>query len=239
MADTSGTRTLEDVVQILLVKTRRNESDYDLFLQLAIDGYRELRLHHVREGVKVVKKTPTSINTVDYPSDYISFVAIGVPLNGKLWTLSREDEIITTTTLSGGQETLDSSKGEGVDIPDYAWAGYGASGGNNIEGYYTLDDINRRIVLNSVTKTEVLLYYVSSGTDLTGTTYVPTKYVPALEAYIMYEDIKFDRNIPSRIKQDLFREWQRLSIMAAEVDLPTLSEIRDEILKTTYPLPRR
>lgn len=189
---TEGLVTLKHIVKKALWQARRTQNDYTMFYELAHRGYRELRLHYVREGVKFAKLTPDSINCIYFPSDFIDFVALGVPVDGKFVTLTRKDDIIATTTLVGAIETLDSVSGEGTDLLDSDTYGFYARAGYNLDGYYKVDWDNRRIIVNSVTRTEVILAYVTSGTETASDTYVPVKYEPALIAYIVWQDSCYD-----------------------------------------------
>jgi len=166
MADLSSIQLLRDVVKKALWQAKRPKTDKMRFLEFAIDGLREMRLYHVREGIKVQKSTPDSINTVDFPEDMEDYVAVGIPINGELWTLTRRDTIITTTTTVDEAETLDSTDGEGVAIDDSQPLTFAGRGGMNVHGYYYADWENRRFVINSNSRT-CLLYTSPSPRDRT------------------------------------------------------------------------
>src|SRR5512133_381573 len=165
---TEGLMTLKQVVKSALWQAKRPPNQYKMFYELAHRAYRELRLHNVKEGVRLAKLTPDAINCVALPEDFVDFVGIGVHVDGKMWLLTSDDDMIITTTSVGGIETQNSASGEGLDILDSNTYGYYGRGGVNYEGYYKIDWENRRIMLNSVTRTEVILAYVSSGTNVTG-----------------------------------------------------------------------
>lgn len=233
---TEGVVTLNAIVKNALWQAKRPSSDKARFYEFAYRGYRELRLHHVREGVKLSKLTPDAINCIDFPEDMIDFVGIGVHVNGKLSLLTRNDDIIITTTLVGAVETQDNDSGEDVDIYDSNTDGYYAKGGVNYDGYYKVDWENRRIMLNSVTRTEVVLAYVSSGTNATGDTYIPVKYEPALIAYIMWQDSRYD---DKRIAIAQYYETQYIKEIQNLDEGPTLQEYLDVLYSTYTLLPSR
>jgi hypothetical protein len=233
---TEGVVTLKQIVKSALWQAKRPPSDYRMFYELAYRGYRELRLHHVQEGVRYAKLTPNSINCVDFPEDLVEFVGIGVPVNGKLVPLTRNDDIVITTTLVGAVETQNSTSGEGVDIIDSNTTGFYAKGGINYDGYYKVDWENRRIMLNSVTRTEVILAYVSSGTNAEGETYVPVKYEPALIAYIVWQDSRYD---DKRIAIAQYFEQQYNKEILNLDEGPTLQELLDTWISTYSDLPKR
>lgn len=236
MIHTEGVTTLKNIVKLALKQGKRRPSDEPFFYELAYRGYRELRLHHVQEGVRFAKLTPDVINCVNFPEDLVDFVGIGVHVNGKLVLLTRDDDIIITTTLVGAVETQSSTSGEGVDILDSNTTGFYAKGGVNYDGYYKVDWENRRIMLNSVTRTEVILAYVSSGTNATGETYVPVKYEPALIAYIVWQDSRYD---DKRIAIAQYFEQQYKNEIMNLDEGPTLQELLDTWISTYSDLSRR
>lgn len=232
--DTAGVKTLENVVQEFMFKSKRPEDEYHRMLQFAIDGLREMRMFHLKGVVRWAKLTLSSINTIAFPSDYASFVGVCVPVNGQYWFLTEKGRIIVTTT-SGGQ---DSDKGEGVDINDSYFIGYPSAGGINQEGYYKIDDINRRIFINSTDHTEVILLYNSSGVKYDGTdTYVPVRAVPAIHAHILYNDYVFSGRMDLALayRTHLDGEVDKLKYLES----PSYHELRDALWEVTNSLPQR
>lgn len=227
---------IEDLVKYSLWVTKRPQSERMRFLELLIWGYRELCLRHVPDGIRMVKKTPSSINTVSFPDDLEEFLAIGEPVDGKFVPYTRNDDIIITVTGTV-TETQDSTDGEGVDINDAVALGYAGRGGVNTLGYYTIDNENRRIFLNSTTRTEVLLIYKSSNVLLSGTTYIPKKYVQALMAWLLWKDLEANDDRIGVIERREMAYNRRVDeIKTREV---SIDELMDEIYSTYTMLPRR
>ena len=229
---------IEDVVKFTLWQTKKPLSERMRFLELAIWGYRDICVNHVEEGFRMVKKTPSSINTVTFPDDLEEFIAIGQPVDGKFLPYSRDDDIIITTTGTI-TETQDSDEGEGVDVNDAQTLGYPGRGGTNVYGYYAIDynQPQPRIVLNSTTRTQVLLIYKASNILFDGTTYIPKKYVQAIIAYILWKDIEGDDN---KINVSIQREMAfERRVNEIKVRSFTLQDLMDEIYKSYTMLPRR
>lgn len=233
---TDGVRTLKHIVQKALWFAKREPSDYFRFYELACDGFRELRLHHVHEGLQFVKLTQSSIGTVSFPEDFIEFRGIGVPVNGKLVWLTRDNDIVMTTTTVDGQETQDSDDEEGVDILDSATSGFYARGGVNVDGYYNIDYQNRRIFLNSVSRTEVVLAYITSGVEIAEETYVPTKYERVLIAWIIWNDAMYD---DMRVKMADYYQRRYTEELVNLDEGYTIEELIDAIESTYTMLPLR
>jgi len=234
MADSAATRSIKTVVDELLAKTRNSPSERTRWLQLAFDAFRDLRLYVLPETTHV-KLDMSSINTVDLPADCLNIVAIGVPKNGKLWTLTQKDEMIKTTTLVGLTETLDSDEGEGVEISNNTVTGYSTVGGINKSGYYSVDWEKRRIWLNGFDRTSVVLVYVSSGVSASDLT-VPVVAVPAIENFVLWKHLFYlmDNKAPY-YEQAYNSEKKKLKHLLGA----NLQEIKDMIARTTTPLFRR
>jgi hypothetical protein len=106
----------------------------------------------------------------------------------------------------------------------------------NYDGYYKIDWENRRIFLNRVTRTEVVLAYTSSGTSVTGETYIPVMYEGALIAYIIWQDARYDIQ---KAQAASYYESQYAREIALLDDGPTLQEYLDVLYSTYTMLPQR
>lgn len=235
----SGLQTLKEVVKKALFQSKKNRTNYWLFFELAIDGYRFMNLHAINEGREWKKLTPDSINCVDFPVDFEDFIGIYEPIDGELWPLTRNDSIVMTTTMSGITETQDSTKEEGASILNPLEQGAYVAGGTNPRGYYYVDWNNRRIFLNNITATEVVLLYKCSGTRVSDTTYVPNKYIPFLIAFILYEFTKYDDSFSMSRRQELLITLRDERINLASLESPTMDEYLDAIRSTYYSTAKR
>ena len=242
MSDTTytlGLITLENLVEETLAITERPDSDYKKFFQIAIRGYTDLRIHVVKEGKKQSVLTVSDINKVDFPNDFVDFVSIGVVDGGKIWKLSPNNDFILTTTEVLGLETQDSDAGEGVTIPNESVSGYYARGGSNTKGYYQIEWDKRRIGLINVTEDTVILTYETSGISLDGTTYIPVKYILALQSFIKWWSIALDDSKPLSQREDAKRTYLMMKNQLRKSEGATLEEYEEALLKTFYPLAKR
>lgn len=225
--DTNALQTLDAVVNKVFLKSKRPLEEKTRFIEFAIDGYRFLKLRVTRLGMKVKKITPNALNRYDYPSDMEEFIGMAIPLNGAIWYLTRRDDIVPTTTTVLDEETLDADAGEGVDLPTDQLETVYSEGGVNIYGYYTLDDENREIIINATTNTEFILFYISSGINNTDTTYIPSKYIPSLEAYIMWQDVVYDNTVPINVKTNNERMFYDRIRELRRIEAPSHQEMMD------------
>lgn len=228
MSDTSRLNTLDVVVRKALEYSSADESQYDIFTQYAIDGLIRLRSGVVKEGCSVIKVTPNAINRISFPQDMIEFKALGVPVGGKIYILSERNDIIATYTEGeGGELSLDATDGEGVDIPTTQYQGINATGGYNLHGYYKVDWENHVIIINSTSRSELLLFYTTSGVDTQVTTYIPVKSVDALIAYILWVSKRYDSRIPISERQYFELEFLKAEKKLVKNGMFSAHEFRD------------
>lgn len=232
MADSSGWITIKQMVQEILFETDRDQGFYKKCMHHVINGVRDLNMFHF-DNIKTVKVTCNDIGVIDFPSDYVQYVALSINDGGKIWTLTRQDDLVRTTTESQGEEALDSTIGEGLSIDTGANQGYKTTGGKN-DYYFTVDERNNRFIVRSIPTRTLFLQYISSGIDLdegNGTT-IPVKIKQALKLWVMYQDTmmsdKSNKNLLGMYYDMYKQEISKLRFF----ELPTADELRDMIYST-------
>jgi hypothetical protein len=229
--DTAGVITLKQAVASILNKTKRPESEYHRYEQLVIEGLTELNLY-VRSYPKQTKVDMDDQGWVDLPSDFVDFVSIGIHHNGQLFTFTRNDKIIVTTSIDSlYNEYQDELEGEGVAIDNGQITGFGARGGKN-EFYYKWDKGERRIYIAGFPQQTVFLTYISSGVGFDSPTHIERAVLPALTSYVMWEDAKYDREIPANQKQLLEYYFHQERRKLRSLNAPTADEWKDAIYKS-------
>jgi hypothetical protein len=149
-----------------------------------------------------------------------------------MFKLTERKGIIMTTTESGGAETSDSDYGEGEDVKDYSFNNY-ASTMKNLEGYYSVEDSNRRIRFTNVTRTEVVLVYKSSGLDPTSEqTLIPVVAKMALESYIRKE-LAYIRNEAIATTEKYSRKFEEEKGKLIAINMPSIFVLEDMFKKET------
>ena len=238
MAGTSGWITLKNMVHEIQLETGKDTGQYKKLMHHVINGVRDLNMFHF-DNVKTVKVTCNDIGVIDMPSDYVKYVALSINDGGIMWTLTRRDDLVRTTTESEGAETLDNTIGEGVTINTGANQGYKTRGGKN-DYYFTIDERNNRFIVRGIPTRELFLQYVSSGVDLGegNQTQIPVKIKQALKLWVMYQDAmmseKANKNLVGLYYDMYKQEISKLRFF----ELPTADELRDMIY-TTYNILRR
>lgn len=232
MADTSGWITIKHMVQELLLETGREQGYHKRFMHYVINGIRDLNLFHF-DNVKTVKVTANDIGVISMPSDYVSFIALSISHGGIMWTLTRRDDLVRTTTLDNGEETLDSDVGEGVAIDKGVNRGYKTVGGKN-DYYFTIEERKNRFIVRGIPTRTLFLQYISSGIDLEegNDTQIPVKAKQSLKLWVMYQDAlmndKVNKNLVGIYENQYEKEVSKLDTL----ELPTADELRDMIYET-------
>lgn len=241
MADTSGLGQLKHTVKEFLMLHDLPQTKYKKMYQIAINGLRELHLFHLHK-VNTVKRTPSDLGIINYPSDYIKLVGIYFyGGNGELFPATEKRNIVNTKTLNDGVETNNSSVGEGVNIPtgEEYYFDYGTNGGKN-DYYYYNDEQNRRFIVNGLPITTMFIKYVSSGVSLTDDpVYYPIEAKASLIAYMRWQNSISEKGgnksyVPM-YEQNYYREVRILRTL----NLPTSDELAGMIYESITRTPRR
>lgn len=99
---TEGLVTIRYVVMQVLNRIQDySMRQYKRLIQIAIEGMTELQLFHTEEGLEVVYLHMSAAKTVELPADFVDFVKVGYPLNGKLRVITRNDNILLPRTFYG------------------------------------------------------------------------------------------------------------------------------------------
>lgn len=216
---------------------------YMYIAQLVIEGYTQLALWHL-DTIEVVYLRMSAAKTVDLPNDYVDYVKIGIPINGKLKILTHKENILLPRTFADGAPVgnADDESGSSGAIfftdhfreKQFVAGMYGLTGGLD-NAYYRIDRESRQIVFSgTIENGEVVLEYVSSGIKLSGQTNIPREAVPALQTYVWWQMAEFDRKIPAneteRRKQNYLEEESKLDTFQS---MFTKEEYQRHVWKST------
>jgi len=189
MADTNALISLEEVVTTYLFAYKKPTEDYSLYVQHACKCFQEFNLYdgEILQAQKVT--LDTTLKCFYMPDDLLKFIDLVTPIAGGWWSFTQKDNIVNTTTTTGGVETRDSVQGEGVKIDTDRVVSYGAKGGYN-KFRCTVDMASRRIYVDNVFQTTdyFVMLYISSGIKTTGKTTVPAFITPMIDAYLLEKE---------------------------------------------------
>jgi hypothetical protein len=179
--------------------------DYKRLTQIALEGFTELNMYNMDAGLQVVYLHMSLAKTVPLPADFIDYVRIGIPINGKLRVITRHDNLLLPRTYDDtGLEVGNADNDHFHGIPDaiffsshfrngqYVGGLFGLPGGID-SSYYRIDRERRQIVFSGhIPRTGIVLEYLSSGVKLDGSSLVPREAVPALRTYVEWQMISGD-----------------------------------------------
>ena len=205
---TPGLVTIRYVVMSILNRLQDYSlKQYKRLCQIAIEGYtEELSTYHLATNVEVVYLHMSTAKTVDMPADMIDYTKIGIPINGKLRVITRNDNLLLPRTyddtgLSVGNSDDVTSSGaiEGAIFFDSHWKNgqfvgglFGLPGGIDSH-YYRVDMERRQIVFSgNIPRTGIVLEYISTGLKSDGSSLIPRQCVDALRNYVLWKSVEND-----------------------------------------------
>jgi len=237
MSHTAALIPLEEVVSRFLLKYRKSTDDAFIYSEHAANCYRDFRLYDSDQQV-TAKVTITANKLIEMPSDMVKFVDLCTPIGGAWWSFSERKEIVNTTTFTGLVEGRDADVGEGVDLITPRTTGYAARGGIN-DYNYTLDWEARRIFIDGMDTATVVLIYVSSGIETSGTTYVPDFITPVIDNYLLWKETYWLPEL-MRERQVRERDYTNAKLMARNLMYAmSFNQWRDIILTGFIQAPLR
>jgi hypothetical protein len=236
--------SIEQIAQEALAGVRDfDQIRYPEAVMYAMRGLRDFQIFHCA-AIKKSWETISPIKTITFPDDYLNFVSIGVPVNGGVFTLTKESSALVPSDPT--ELSLSVARGESEPIRKSAY-GY-SSNSANLEGYFTLDPAHDRIVLKQAfmdvyaqsSRDEILLSYVSSGvTDDIKNSYVATAAANLLISYVEYKLImSMPEKYPANLRQDKFAEYQMETEKFDILSLPSIDELYDAIYSTSAQIKR-
>jgi hypothetical protein len=227
--------------------------DYYHLMQLAIEGYTELNLWHL-DNIEVVyiNVDPTS-KVVSLPADFVDWLKVGIPSNGKLKVIHRHDKILLPRTSTDGLENFSNTDANDttdasslVYFSDHIRCGqfvgglYGMSGGIS-EASYRFDRERRTFAFTgTITDNYIVLEYISSGVNLTGSTTIPREAEPAVRTYILWQMVENDPRISQAEKVRREDNYDKAVAMLRDFqDIFTAEEYRQMLFSTSRQTPKR
>jgi hypothetical protein len=201
--------------------------------QSAIDAMKDLSLFTLPQK-KEIKLTMDSMSRLILPEDYMMFIALGVPKDGRLLTFTRDSLIVQTSDKTYSYEAYDTTYGEGQDIPLTSSFSYGSPGGSN-DVYFVINERERYIQLANFTGTKATLVYVSTGIDQDPELVtVPLVAQEAIIAYILWMEVQYDVRISPVVARERERLYGEALLDIKNIHSPTANEILDTFYSTFY-----
>lgn len=223
--DTAGFVNLKYIASHVIMDRNIDDRMMEKILQYVIDGYSVLAMNDIFPSQKVVYLTINEQNTVSLPRDFIDYVLIGLNSGGRIWTLTKNRNLVLPANMDCGEwsrdpiTTTSNQLGQGGDITGAfgysehehmgeVISGLYATGGGFNAAYYRVDARNRQIIFltESLAGMTVIMEYLSSGVN--AYTVVPRDAIEALVAFVHWKLDNFDRSVPMNMKQMSQSQWR-------------------------------
>jgi len=192
--DTPSLVKIDQVVLSFLNEKEEGFENYMRYKQIVIEGLtQELGVSHT-EGIKVYYAVVDEVNNVYLPQDYIRYSRIGIIMNGQIYTLTKNDNILIPEGKVCGVEEVNADLLTKLNLPHAL--NYAKGGGYNV-GEFRVDERERVIRFRgSLAGQVIVVEYRSSGVSLDTETYIPIMVVPVLKEYLEYTLMKRNPDVP-------------------------------------------
>ena len=237
---------------------------YKRLTQIAIEGIaEELSIFHSPvAGNEVVYLHMSAAKTVQLPADFIDYLRVGFPVNGKLRVITKHDNLLLPRTFYGsmvngvfvpdsgdviGNNTLtEEGLTNAIYFSDHWRNGnlisglYGLPGGVDT-AYYRFDMETRQIIFSGSTpRSEIVLEYISSGLKTDGSSLISRELVAPLRNYVLWQKDINNQRIALNLKEMAKREFEESVEALRTLKLSfTYDEYMREIYSTASQAPKR
>ncbi len=236
---------------VMSVLNRMNDysmRNYKRIAQFVIEGFTDLNLYHTT-NVEVEYLYMSAAKVVDVPPDFIDWTKVGIPYQGKLRTLTKDDLILKPRKFSDGKDVgnIDATLTNKAHYfsshfknGKFVAGLYGLRGGIN-RAYFRYDEEKRQFLFTGdVPRSEIVLEYVSTGVKLSSSTIIPRQAVKPLVNWTFWQLVEYDSSVPANEKErKKMLYYEDVNELRAFQYTPTMDEYRDAMYKTIKQTPRR
>jgi len=223
MAYISSLIPLDSFVKRLLAKEGKDNDGYLRYMQIACDGLRDMHQHDFSVEVTTVVTVNSTTNSFSFPTDFVRYVWIATPIDGRWWKYTRDDEMVPLKD--------DANTDILTSLPNLANStystSYGSAGGYN-RYLFKPDYENSRFQVSGDTPDIVVLKYISNGINSAGTINIPDYVTLALEDYVRYKIMDYDSAAESKILR-MEQQYIKSRRKMRAVRRPTIQDIRDTL----------
>jgi hypothetical protein len=239
------------VLSVINAKAEKDLTNYEHYLQIAIEGLSEEIFPYRAPSVEVAYLTLSSAKMAILPADYIYYTKIAAKVGDRYVTLTLNKNMppnrtysqsdLCETTVANVSETSNEDLSTFGIIPfvphyyngNYVDTLYGLGGGTNF-AYYKINERDRTITIQGVVQAnEIILEYVSTGVKANGATIIDRFVVPALRAYVLWRIIDNDVRVPMNEKLRKERLYiEEMDLLSHKQNTFTATELLDALYST-------
>lgn len=214
-------------IRYVVMSTLNRLEDYTLkkykrMVQIALECVmEEMAMFHSGIGNEVVYLHMSLAKTVNLPVDFVDWLKVGFPINGKFRVITHHDALLFPRTFDDTGEAVghtDSALAtEGISntifFSDHFRNGqfigglYGLPGAID-EAYFRFDMERRQIIFSGeTTRSEIVLEYISSGLKPDGSSLIPRQLVAPLRNYVLWHMVENDPRVAFNERERRKREY--------------------------------
>lgn len=248
---TAGLVTIRYIVMSVLNRLGQyNLKSYKRFVQIAIECFSEdMAMFNTSVGNEVIYTHMSVAKTINLPADFIDWLKVGIPINGKLRVITKHESILFPRLYDDTGEAVGNTDADETDgasncifFSDHFRNGqfigglYGLPGGIDTN-YFRVDYENRQIVFSGETdRSAVVLEYISTGLKADGSSLIPRQCVAPIRAYILWQLAENDSRVAYNEKERKKGEYEESIAALRSFELtPT----KDEYLRMIYSTARQ
>lgn len=205
-----------------------SEKNYKRLLQIVIDGIREMRLYH-QPAIQVLYFELPDSGILPFPSDYIDWVKIAIPVQGQMITLSVNNGMVLNRAQVCAEDIRTMNRnnsfntvGDGYFFAphynggDFVGGLYGVGGGFNT-AYFKVDKTAQQIqfegVIPAIAEGKiVVMEYKSTG--ISAGTVVAAEMIEPLKRWAIWRSSMHKADVAMNLKQmyeeDYYKAVRRL-----------------------------
>jgi len=213
-----------------------SDKNYERLFQMALHQYSELNIHSDQKiEVEYLQMDDQGIVDFSDLTDYITWTKIGMPINGKIWTLGVNNDILLR------RDTIPSDIADDIfnnnDSNNFNYGYYFAPhyrmgtfvdglfgiGQGTAKSYFRIDEENRNIQFDtSVPGDNIIFEYQSTGIKVTGNTLIPRAAANVIMEYLHWRLRKNDRSYTRGEVLDAKEDWKE-ALAAYEFSVKKIS----------------
>jgi hypothetical protein len=230
-----------------------SEKQYKRMMQIAIDVMRDIRLYD-QPSVQVVYFTLPPSGIMPFPSDYIDWIKIAIPIRGQMVTLSVNNNMVLNRAQVCADDIRTMQKGQTIPIANdgYLFSGhwsngqfvgglYGVGGGFNT-AYFREDKTAQQFQFDGVIPNIsegriVVMEYKSTG--ISAGSIIPAELIEPIKRGVIYRMNMHKPDLAMNIKQTYEQDYYRaIKRMRAFNNKFSMSEYMDTLYQSKKQSPK-
>lgn len=249
--------TLDSVVSEYIDRTDKDQfTGYARFLNMAKSGLRNL--NEDVSGIDKIAELTVDQNTLtaNLPKDYINYKGIYLCIAEQLYPLGLNEKICLNRSLTDcgsparrpnfpsfvgadGQHNCDNLGfwySDNIKIRNgQVYGGYfGLGGGNNIHGYYRIDEEQARIQFSNLQSFDIVLEYLGDIAQTDGQYMVVPQIKEALIAWITWKNISSKESASEGVIRSKMMEYYREKRLAKQKINPIRISEAYQAIRSTF-----